>query len=232
MPFSVYFEVETMKKTLKISALLLIFVLGISLVFSSCDKIFPTGGDEYSTEELTAPDYADIVLSEYVTLGEYKGLSVSIGGVISEDITDDVLLWEAVLRNAEVKKYPEAALSYYEEQTTRLYMTYADEGKMSYDELMASLGKTSEDIKNEAKKYVKSDLVSLAIIETEGLHLTNDEKARLFDKYVEKFVTTYGYTEEYVRNNLEDEIYDTMQHDKMMEYLLLNNKVIYVTEEE
>ena len=52
MPFSVYFEVETMKKTLKISALLLIFVLGISLVFSSCDKIFPTGGDEYSTEGL------------------------------------------------------------------------------------------------------------------------------------------------------------------------------------
>ena len=232
MPFSVYFEVETMKKTLKISALLLIFVLGISLVFSSCDKIFPTGGDEYSTEELTAPDYSALNLREYVKLGDYKGIRIALGNV-PEDMTASVALWSSIVSKAEVIKYPEGALSYYEEQSTRLYMSYAEEGNMSYDELMSSLGKTSEDIENEAKEYVKSDLVRLAIIEAEEIHLTDDEKARLFDKYVEKFVSTYGYTEEYARKNLESEIYDTMQYDKMMEFLLLNNEVIenYVEEE-
>ena len=221
-----------MKKALKISALLLVFLIGTALIFSSCDKILPDNGDEHSTQELMPPDYSGMVLSEYIALGEYKGLSVSIGGVVSEDMTNDVVLWETIVNKAEIIKYPQDALFYYKEQTTRLYMSYADEGKMSYDELMTSLGKTSEDIENEAKEYVKSDLVRLAIIETEGLHLTDDEKARLFDKYAYKFEVTYGYTTEYVRENLTDEIYDAMQHDKMMEFLLLNNDVIQITEEE
>ena len=213
-----------MKKFLKASALLLVFLLGAALVFSGCDKT--------SSEESIPPDYSNIVLSEHVRLGEYKGLTVSIGGVVSENMTDDVVLWETIVGKAQIIKYPEDALSYYEEQTTRLYMSYAEEGKMSYDELMTSLGKTGEDIENEAKEYVKSDLVRLAIIEAEALHLTDDEKARLFDKYAYKFEVTYGYTTDYVRENLVDEIYDAMQHDKMMEFLLLNNEIIHITEEE
>ena len=213
-----------MKKILKVSALLLLLLLGIALLFSSCNKKPP--------KELTLPDYSDIALSDYVSLGEYKGLKVAIGGVVSEDMTNDLVLWETIVRNADVIKYPDDALSYYKEQTTRLYMGYAEEGSMSYDELMTSLGKTDEDIEEEAKEYVKSDLVRLAIIEAEGLYLTDDEKARLFDKYAYKFEVTYGYTTEYVRENLTDEIYDAMQHDKMMEFLLLNNEIIAITEEE
>lgn len=221
-----------MKKFFKASALLLVFLLGIAIVFSGCDKIFPDNGDEYSTKELMPPDYSDIALSDYISLGEYKGLKVAIGGVVSEDMTNDLLLWETIVRNADVIKYPDDALSYYKEQTTRIYMGYAEEGSMSYDELMTSLGKTDEDIEEEAKEYVKSDLVRFAIIEAEGLYLTDDEKARLFDKYAYKFEITYGYTTEYVRKNLTDEIYDAMQHDKMMEFLLLNNEIIAITEEE
>ena len=221
-----------MKKTLKATALLLVFLLGTMLVLSSCDKIFPQNGDEYQTEELKAPDYSDITLSEHITLGEYKGIKVALGGVTSVDMTDDLVLWEAIVNGAVVIKYPEKALSYYEEQTTRLYMSYAEEGNVSYDELMSSLGKTSADIENEAKEYVKSDLVQLAIIESEGLHLTDNEKARLFDKYAEKFAATYGYSEEYVKEQLANEIYDAMQYDKMMEFLLLNNEIINITEEE
>ena len=39
--------------------------------------------------------------------------------------------------------------------------------------------------------------------------------------------------EEYAKENLANEIYDAMQHDKMIEFLLLNNEVIenYVEEE-
>ena len=85
---------------------------------------------------------------------------------------------------------------------------------------------TQEDIVNEAKGYVKSDLVQLAIIEAEGLHLTDDEKSSLFDKYVDQFIDTYGFTDDYIRENLEKEIYDSMQYDKMMEFLLINNNVL------
>ena len=212
-----------MKKILKASALLLALFISLSVVLTACSK---------SSQELTAPDYSALDLSEHVALGEYKDLQISIGGVVSEDMTRDVVLWEAIVNKAEVIKYPEDALLYYKEQSIRLYTVYAEEGNMSYDELMSSLGKTNEDIETEAKEYVKSDLVSLAIIEAEGLRLTEDEKARLFDKYAYKFSTTYGYAVDYVYENLKKEIYEAMQHDKMMEFLLLNNEITVITEEE
>ena len=212
-----------MKKILKASALLLALFMSLYVVLTACSK---------SSQELTAPDYSALDLSEYVVLGAYKDLQISIGGVVSEDMTRDVVLWEAIVNKAEVIKYPEDALLYYKEQSIRLYTVYAEEGNISYEELMSSLGKTDEDIEAEAKEYVKSDLVSLAIIEAEGLRLTEDEKARLFDKYAYKFSTTYGYAVDYVYENLKKEIYETMQHDKMMEFLLLNNEITVITEEE
>ena len=49
------------------------------------------------------------------------------------------------------------------------------------------------------------------------------------DKYVEKYVTNYGYSEDYVRKNLIEEIYKSMIYDKMIEYLVLKNT--FITEE-
>lgn len=209
-----------MKKTLRILALVLVILLLASLSFLGCDK-----DDD---KELSAPDYSALELSEYVRLGEYKNLTVDAK---DKGLSTDVALWDTVLSNAEIIKYPEDALSYYKNQAELRYKYHADEGNMSYDELLWSLGITEADIEKEAKEYVKSDLVKIAIIEAERLQLTDDEKTRLFDKYAYKFSTTYGYTDEYVRKNLVDEIYDAMQYDKMMEFLLLNNEVIENTEE-
>ena len=216
-----------MKNTLKITALLLAFLLGSSLFFG-CDKILPDNGNENPTEVLSAPDYSAADIGECVRLGEYKNITVEASGSNS---SADVALWNKIVSNAEIIKYPDEALSYYKKQEQSRYEYLAEEGKMSYDELLSSLGVTEADIESEAKAYVKSDLVKLAIIETEGLHLTDDEKSRLFDKYVYKFTEIYGYSAEHVRENLSDEIYDAMQYDKMMEFLLINNTVKAITEE-
>ena len=221
MPFSVYLRLD-MKKSLKTILAILALLLTASILFVGCTK----------EKSSPAPDYSALDLGEYVTLGEYKDLQISLGGVVSEDMTNDVVLWETIVNKAEVIKYPDKAVSYYKDQAIDLYMGYAEKGSISYDELMSSLGKTDKDIEAEAKEYVKSDLVSLAIIEAEGLHLTEDEKTRLFDKYAYKFTTTYGYTVDYVYENLKNEIYESMQFDKMMEFLLLNNEIIAITEEE
>ena len=198
-----------MKNTLKITALLLVFLLGISL-FCSCKK----------DNEPSAPTYSAAEINEYVRLGEYKNITV---GAENNESAPNVALWNKIVSNAEVLKYPEPAVEYYKVQAEHRYEYLAKEGSMSYDELLASLGVTEADILDEARDYVKSDLVRLAIIEAEGLHLTDDEKTRLFDKYADKFAELYGYSAEYVRKNLADEIYDAMQYDKMMEFLMLNN---------
>ena len=213
-----------MKKFLRIIALMLVFLLGAALILSGCDK--QTGEDD-GREKLVPPEYSEETIEEFIKLGSYKNMTVTVG---NESSTLNVVLWRKIVDESEVIKYPEDAIAYYKEISTRGYSNLASDGKMSYEELLGALGLTEEDIVAEAEEYVKSDLVQIAIIKAEGLKLTEDEKTRLFDKYVDKFVSSYGYTEEYVKENLTNEIYDTMQYDKMMEFLMLNNKVVTVTE--
>lgn len=217
-----------MKTHAKIFSAAIALLLSFFLLFVSCDKVLPNDGDENKTEEMLTLDYSNVNINEAVRLGEYKNITVDAR---TSNLSPDVLLFNAIVENAEIISYPEDAVSYYEDQKTRLYINYAQKGGMSYDELLASLSITQEDIVNEAKEYVKSDLVKLSIIEAEGLHLTDDEKTKLFDKYAYKFTLTYGHTVDYVYENLKDDIYDAMQYDKMMEFLLINNTVITLSEE-
>jgi hypothetical protein len=86
---------------------------------------------------------------------------------------------------------------------------------------------TEESLKEEARHMTLDDLVSAAIQKAEDIELTENEKLENFDSYLKVFTETYGYNEQYVRDNLEEELYATMLRDKMMEKLvLLNNFVI------
>lgn len=182
-----------------------------------------SGPSQSASESYDAPDYSELDISEYVILGEYKGLTVDVS---DESKSAGTLLWNEIINNAEVVKYPEDALFYYTDQTTRLYAHYADDGNISYGELLEWLGMTDEDIENEAKDLVKRDLVQAAILEKENIELTEEEKEKFFDRYAEKYTEIYGYSREYVESNLADEIYASMLYDKMMEYLIINNNLV------
>ena len=78
----------------------------------------------------------------------------------------------------------------------------------------------------EAKALVAMDLIVLAVQKDAKIALTEDEKARLFDKYAEKYVQDFGYDLEYVKENLSDFIYNSMLYDKTTEYLILKNTFI------
>ena len=217
-----------MTKKINVFSVLLALMLVISAFFAGCDKVFPQDGDEFATEPYPAPDYSSLELSEYIKLGEYKDMTID---TTQYSVTDDFVLWNKIVNNAEVIEYPSNALAYYEDQTTRQYMHYAEEGNMTYDELISSLGITQKNIEEEAKRLVKNDLVQLAIVKAESIELTDDEKVKFFDKYAKKYTELYGYSKEYVRENLANEIYGSMLYDKMMEYLMLNNTLISSTGE-
>ena len=46
------------------------------------------------------------------------------------------------------------------------------------------------------------------------------------EKAAQKIAADYGYTEDYVAENLTDLIYETMLYDKTMEYLIVNNTFV------
>ena len=211
-----------MKKSPKlILVVLLATLLLIAPLLTGC-KNDDDNKDSNENKNAEAPDYSDIDVFEHIELGAYTGIEISAG---ADKGSTALALWEQIVDNARVIKYPQKALDYYLEQTIRRYQHYASEGNMDYEEILLSLGLTENDIENEAKGYVKSDLVELAIIKSENISLSNEEKEKFLDRYIENYVSTYRYSKDYVRNNLIEEVYSSMLHDKMLEYLLLKNTI-------
>ncbi len=188
--------------------------LGLLLCFASCAKKTPEGEKQ---------DFASQSLSElekYATLGEYKGLEISVG-----DKTRGDAVWERVCAGMTVYEYPEAHVSYYASQLTAEYEYHAEKSGIKYKELLKSLGIDKNDIIEEAQELTKSDLAYALVLKAEGISLTEDEKAAHFEKYVSKYVLELGYSEEHVRNNMTDSIYESMLYDKTTEFLIVNNKL-------
>ena len=171
-----------------------------------------------SAEGVNDPiDISALDLSEYVELGDYKDMTVSYDPLKT---SKGDAAWAELLRNSTVKKYPDRQVAYYFYQKRAGYEHMAKSGDVSYEELLESLGITEENILEESKALTAEDLVFAALVKAEGIEITYDDKSALYEKYVELFVSKYGYTEEYVLKYLEEEIYETMLYDKTLERLI------------
>ena len=176
--------------------------------------------------EETVPQKQDILkleleeIKSYVEIGEYKGLDISVG-----EQSRDAAVWSAVKKNFATKKLPQRQVEYYKYQLNAEYSYYAQLDGKTESEIEAMLESSVDDILAEAKELTKSDLVYAAIVKLEGISVSESQKESLFDKYVEKYVSVYGYTAEYVKENMADAIYSSMLYDKTTEFLLNNNNV-------
>lgn len=198
-----------MKKLLKIATL----VLSVACMLSA------TGCRE--KQENTPSEtlsYEGVVIADCVRLGAYEGLTVTPG-----DTDKGAAVWAAVREGSEIVHYPEDAVAYYVEQAEARCRYYAKEHGVSEEEAMIALETSREQIEADAKRLVADDLVVRAVIADAGISLTEDEKARLFDRYVDKYVANFGYDREYVKENLSDLVYESMLYDKTTEYLILHN---------
>ncbi len=157
-------------------------------------------------------------LLSYAELGEYKQMTVELSGRPKGEA-----VWDAVRERANIKSYPEALVEYYFGQAEAQYKYYAEEADMSYGEMLDELGVSEESMLAEAREMAIGDVIFELVRRGEGIELTDGEKDSLFDKYVKKYVEDYGYTEQYVKENLAELIYDSMLYDKTTEFLIANN---------
>ena len=196
----------------------LALVIGVIMclcALASCVRDDVTGGVE------TDLDYTDISLSEYIGEVTYKGMTVNVG-----DGTKEEALWSAILKNAQIKAYPEDKVRYYFEQEKASYMYLVGGDKDDYKALLVLRGITEEDMMARAKEMVAKDLIYRLVVEKEKIELTEKEKTELFDRYVDKYVADYGYGKAYVTANMSSIIYESMLYDKTMEYLILQNQFV------
>ena len=206
------------------SLLCLVLVMA---ALASCDGK-ATGEDSTDTEEAISvigenSFYATLDIEDYVTLCDYKGLTLDISGTDGSREAMEKAISEYLYENSRIEKYPEEPVRYYIEQEKSFYMYLANGDEEQYAALLAEAGVSEEDFDSLAKKYVAKDLILCAITKAEGISVSDAQRAELFDKYVKEYVDSYGYTEEYVKENLTELIYDSMLYDKTMELLIESN---------
>ena len=209
-----------MKKTAFFLSILLCF----SVMLISCkNENVNEGGEAVATDTVVPLDISSLDVSEYIVLGKYKDMTIEYK--LSQGEKSDIL-WKTIVDNTTVKKYPEQQVDYYYNQIKAKYIYLANSNNETYEKVLEYVGETEESILAEAREMTLDDLVTAAIFELEGVELTEKEKSDNYDVYVRIFTEMYGYSEEYVKSNLTDELFDMMRYDKMMEKLVMMNEFV------
>ena len=190
---------------------LIIAVLLFSISLVSCNK-----QDDVKISEMTLEE-----LEKCVSIGEYKNMEIPL-----ENKTKEEALISYLDKNSSVKHYPNGEVDYYFEQLKSQYRYYAQEAGIRYEAMLDELGEDNVTMKADARKLVKNDLIFELIRKKEGITLTEDEKNTFFDRYVKKYAESYKYSEEYVRTELSDLVYDSMLYDKTVEFLIIHNSFV------
>lgn len=208
-----------MKSIIKIIACSL-FISLLCLAVCSCGNKLNIPEDR---AELSDLDYSDINVGDYIKSVTYKDLTVTLD---TADASREEALWEEILKNANISSYPEEKVEYYFQQEKAYYMYIVKDDEEDYAALLSVRGISEESMTEDARRMVAKDLIYRFVADAEGIELTEEDKTQLFDRYVEKFVSDYGYTKAYVAENMADSVYESMLYDKTMEYLILQNTFV------
>lgn len=165
----------------------------------------------YEFDELTDEIAKDLSGGEYTTVEDFEAHQRSL--VVQK------VLWEEILANATVKKYPEQHLNYYYQNTRAVYEYYADYYNMKYEELLAAMGLSDADFYDSAKLYVKEDLVTFMIRNTEGIAFTDEEYNAAIGFYIKRYKDEFNYTDAEIEENIE-QIEENMIFDKIQRLLV------------
>lgn len=202
------------KKTFKRSvAVALLFCFLLTLLFSC--------GKKEVLETVKISEMSQTELEESVVLCEYKDLEIALG-----DKSKQEAIISYIEMHSAVKNYPAGTVDYYVGQIKAQFEYYAAEADITYEAMLDELGEDNFTMQSEAKRLVKNDLIFELIRRKEGITLSNEEKDSFFDKYVKKYAESYGYSEEHVREELSELVYESMLYDKTVEFLIINNTFI------
>lgn len=174
---------------------------------------------EAPAESVDEPPVYGEELSEYLAPLSFRGRTVSL----AEGEQKDLAILRLLVAEAVVTEYPKDALSYYEGQIRAHDRYLAELTGVGYEEYLAANGRDEETVAKEAREMVRTDLVLAYVTAEAGLALSDGEKAEHYDRYADRYVSEYGYGREYVDEHMRDEVFESMQYDKTMEYLILVN---------
>ena len=104
--------------------------------------------------------------------------------------TLETRVWEKVIGNTTVEKWPKDRVQEVKENWIDQYEGYAAEYSMEYDEYMETIGLTEEDLEEAAKSSVKQELIAELIAEKHALKPTEEELQTALEEYADEYMFT------------------------------------------
>ena len=153
-----------------------------------------------SVSETVTPEYnLDFVksISDYETLEEYEASVKEELITYAEDESETEKGEHAlrlVMNEAELKGFPQTLYDFFYEDTVSGYKSFAEMQGMEYEEFLESF-MSEEDIKEVVEEQVNDHLISQAILQKEGVALTDEEYAKAGEELAVS--EGYGSLEEY-----------------------------------
>ena len=103
---------------------------------------------------------------------------------------EELRVWEKVMDNSKVKKYPKERLKEVKKGLVELYEGYAAEAKMDYEDYLEAIKLTDKDLDEAAKASLKQEFVANLIAEQYGLKPTEKEFQAALEEYAEEYKFT------------------------------------------
>ncbi len=177
---------------------------------------FPKVTDEL-VKEKTGCDTVE-AYREYL----YTAIEASKKAALADKIYEKV--HEMAIENATFPKLPKKQVTYYYNLYYGTYVRYAVENDCKVDDLLKQAGMTREEFHSMAEESTKEDLVFYAIVQAEGIEITDEEYAEGAARYAsEQKMTVEELEEQYGK----DYIVDCLLFDETLYFLAENATVNY-----
>ena len=178
------------------------------------------GLQEKHVPELTVDILAQLE-SKATTIEEYRAQMRSDLEVSNQETAESTLLssvWETLVKNCEIKKFPEGMLDEYVKDLEEQYSYYAQMYGMEIEEFFKQIfGMSAKEV---AKTTATQELAMALIAEKEGLTIKDKD----YEAGVKDLASQYGYedTEEFLKAYGEDSIRKALLQEKVGKFLVDN----------
>ncbi len=141
-----------------------------------------------SAERDVYPEYTDDFVAEKTDFDTIDAFEANIREELRKEADEDELIaeiqdvWEKIVENSTVIKYPEAVLEAQIEKVVAEYKAYAEYYSMTFEDLLENYYGTTEDefmveVKAECELYIKEEMILRRIVELEEISITDAEYA-------------------------------------------------------
>lgn len=182
-----------------------------------------------SGERDVYPEYTDEFVAENTDFETIEEFEANIREELREEADEDELIaeiqeiWEQIVANTTVIKYPQAVVDAQIDEVVNEYKAYAEYYSLTFEELLTNYYGTTEDefmleVEAECELYVKEEMILRRIVELENISISDEEYAEGAAQYAsDNGFTDAAAIEEYYGA---DVIKESLLWDKVLLYLV------------